>query len=109
MRHESWRTLSSSEGICLAKAPSKPAALLTRGDIEGVRPGEESRWCVFDDQDHHVYVGRRDNAPYEAKPRNRHPEVEGVVTAMILAEEYLHKSITGTIGGCRRHPAWNAR
>ncbi len=100
------------------KILDKPAVLVTRGDIEGVRDWVKKNvgtspaikiitytravldYCA---RNHAGQSGLDKidpwwhflNAPYEIKARTRRPEVEAIVKSMLLAEEYLHKKLPG--------------
>ncbi|MBB4064011.1 hypothetical protein [Gellertiella hungarica] len=103
---------------CFAKIMEKPAALITRGDIESVRDYVKKHigtspaikiiaytravldYCA---KNHAGQSGldRVDpwwqflNAPYAVQPRNRRPEVQDIVKTLILAEEYLTRPLPG--------------
>lgn len=103
---------------CFQKILDKPAVLVTRGDIEGVRDWVKKHvgaspatkvitytravftYCA---RNHAGQSGLEKvdswwiflNAPYEIKARTRRPDVEAIVKSMLLAEEYLHKKLPG--------------
>ncbi|WDZ77162.1 hypothetical protein PWG15_01220 [Ensifer adhaerens] len=96
-----------------------PVVSITRGDIEEVR--DEVRrtvgkspagamkvvtyfravmtWCAQNNSSKSGLVGdawwNMVTAPYEIKPRERRPEIEAIVSTLILAEQYLDKPLPG--------------
>jgi integrase len=107
---------------CFQKILDKPAVLLTRGDIEGVRDYVKKHsgaspaikvvtytravltYCA---RNHAGQSGLEKvgswwnelNAPYQIKARDRRPEVKSIVKSMLLAEEYLTKPLPGRAHG----------
>jgi len=107
---------------CFQKALNKPAALVTRGDIESVRDYVKKyigaspaikvitytravfTYCA---KNHAGQSGLEKvdpwwnflSAPFQVKARDRRPEVEAIVKTLILAEEYLTKPLPGRAHG----------
>ncbi|MDQ0319046.1 DNA-binding FrmR family transcriptional regulator [Pararhizobium capsulatum DSM 1112] len=95
------------------------AVNITRGDIEDVR--DEVRrtvgkspagamkvvtyfravmtWCAQNNSSKSGLVGdawwNMVTAPYEIRPRDRRPEIEAIVSTLLLAEQYLDKPLPG--------------
>lgn len=102
-----------------SKLMDTPVVNITRGDIEDVR--DEVRrtvgkspagamkvvtyfravmtWCAQNSSSKSGLVGdawwNMVTAPYEIKPRERRPEIEAIVSTLLLAEQYLDKPLPG--------------